>query len=566
MSAEPEWDAAPSLVDLLLEEQRTLSAVDVFSAAHDETPEAKGRYESLIPSGLPGAGEQLSFRVDLDACTGCKACVTACHNLNGLEPDETWRKVGLVETGATNESVGRQQTVTTACHHCAEPGCLEGCPVQAYEKDPTTGIVRHLDDQCIGCRYCQLMCPYDVPTWSDRLGIVRKCDMCHARLAEGEAPACVQGCPNGAISISIVEVAPTLSSAAESGDVALLPVVEGAMPPSEWTSPTTRYVSTREAAIGVDAADAIHVEPNSAHMPLAIMLVLTQAAIGATWGDVVLETLGAGGASAASVVVPTLALGVALPGLAASIAHLGRPQWAFRAILGLRTSWMSREIVVLGAFAGALATLAGVAWIDAAALGEASPVGRVASLTRTPLSWSTALLGALGLFCSAQIYAATRRPFWTLGRTSLRFAGSAVWAGVAAVQVGLAAGAVTAAGSPTAAQAALALSMIGLTALRWKLESGPLLEARTKASARALDRSRRLLRGPLRATASLRSRTLALAGFGGSLGLLLALAVGSGGAAFAVACLTLALGLFSDVLERRLFFQAEAMPSMPGTG
>ncbi len=58
MSAEPEWDATPSLVDLLLEEQQTLSAVDVFSVAHDEAPEAKGRYESLIPSGLPGAGQQ----------------------------------------------------------------------------------------------------------------------------------------------------------------------------------------------------------------------------------------------------------------------------------------------------------------------------------------------------------------------------------------------------------------------------------------------------------------------------------------------------------------------------
>ena len=560
MSAEAEWDATPNLVELLLEEQQTLSAVEVFSSVHDEMPEAKGRYESLIPSGTPGAGEQLSFRVDLDACTGCKACVTACHNLNGLEPDETWRKVGLVETGATSESVERQQTVTTACHHCAEPGCLEGCPVRAYEKDPTTGIVRHLDDQCIGCRYCQLMCPYDVPTWSDRLGIVRKCDMCHSRLAEGEAPACVQGCPNGAISIAIVPVSPPAE------DAALLPVVDGAMPPSSWTQPSTRYVSARETAIGIDAADAIHVEPNSAHMPLAIMLVLTQAAIGAVWGDALLHSFGSGSASVAAVVVPTLALAVALPGLAASIAHLGRPQWAFRAVLGLRTSWMSREIVVLGAFAGALGALVVGAWVDAASLGDASVLGRLSSLARLPLAWSTALVGALGLFCSAQIYGATRRPFWTLGRTSLRFAGSAVWAGVAAVQVGLAAGAVTAAGSPTAAQAALALSLIGITALRGSLESGALLEARTRASVRALDRSRRLLQGPLRGTASARRVTLAVAGFGGPLLLLFGLAAGSGGVVLAVAAATFALGIFSDVLERRLFFQAEAMPSMPGAG
>ena len=58
-----------------------------------------------------------------------------------------------------------QQTVTTACHHCLEPACLSGCPVKAYEKNPVTGIVKHLDDQCIGCQYCILMCPYDAPKY-----------------------------------------------------------------------------------------------------------------------------------------------------------------------------------------------------------------------------------------------------------------------------------------------------------------------------------------------------------------------------------------------------------------
>ena len=69
---------------------------------------------------------------------------------------------------------------------------MHGCPVGAYEKDALTGIVRHLDDQCIGCRYCMLTCPYEVPQYSVRKGIVRKCDMCADRLAESEAPACVQ--------------------------------------------------------------------------------------------------------------------------------------------------------------------------------------------------------------------------------------------------------------------------------------------------------------------------------------------------------------------------------------
>ena len=147
---------------------------------------------------------KLAFQVDLDACTGCKACVTACHRLNGLDDDEgeTWRSVGLLHGGTAEAPV--QQTVTTACHHCLDPACMKGCPVGAYEKDPVTGIVRHLDDQCIGCQYCVLKCPYDVPKYNARLGIVRKCDMCHGRLAEGEAPACVQACPTQAIRIVTV--------------------------------------------------------------------------------------------------------------------------------------------------------------------------------------------------------------------------------------------------------------------------------------------------------------------------------------------------------------------------
>src|SRR6185369_3646357 len=143
-----------------------------------------------------------AFEVDLDSCTGCKACVSACHSLNGLDDDETWRDVGLLIGGDRRHPF--QQTVTTACHHCADPACLNGCPVLAYEKDPVTGIVRHLDDQCIGCSYCILKCPYDVPKFNHRLGIVRKCDMCHGRLLHGEAPACVQACPHEAIRIDIV--------------------------------------------------------------------------------------------------------------------------------------------------------------------------------------------------------------------------------------------------------------------------------------------------------------------------------------------------------------------------
>jgi len=197
------------LIHQLLAEEQQVSLVEQFARAHEgglapSTPS----YTNLIPLSQPGEGEQYAFEVDLDLCSGCKACVTACHALNGLDDSEAWRDVGLlasppptIAAGPSEEFI--QQTVTTACHHCVDPACLNGCPVLAYEKDPGTGIVRHLDDQCIGCQYCMMKCPYDVPKYSDRLGIVRKCDMCHTRLSHEEAPACAQACPNQAITIGL---------------------------------------------------------------------------------------------------------------------------------------------------------------------------------------------------------------------------------------------------------------------------------------------------------------------------------------------------------------------------
>lgn len=207
------------LAELLAEQGRLDTPVVRASQAYDKSSSAQrlGQiefspqglshpkskiFESLIPLSAPRAGEQYAFEVDLDACTGCKACVSACHALNGLDENETWRDTGQLIGCASGAPV--VQTLTTACHHCADPGCLNGCPVLAYEKDPLTGIVRHLDDQCIGCQYCVLKCPYDVPKYNARLGIVRKCDLCHQRLAHGEAPACAQACPTQAIRVVVV--------------------------------------------------------------------------------------------------------------------------------------------------------------------------------------------------------------------------------------------------------------------------------------------------------------------------------------------------------------------------
>ena len=213
------WNVSPS--------EPLSTAVDRFAQAHDAAAAnghtLAGRYAALMPASPPGEGQQYAFEVDLDACPGCKSCVVACHALNGLEEDESWRDVGLLHGGS--QALPVVQHVTTACHHCLDPSCMTACPVDAYEKDPQTGIVRHLDDQCFGCQYCTYACPYDAPKYSHAKGIVRKCDMCSDRLAVGEAPACVQSCPNGAIAIRIVDAGQVVGGV---GNAALRPGRAGA--------------------------------------------------------------------------------------------------------------------------------------------------------------------------------------------------------------------------------------------------------------------------------------------------------------------------------------------------
>jgi formate dehydrogenase iron-sulfur subunit len=410
--------AEVNLVDKLLAEQRTLTPVERFALKHDhgQLPAQARYYRDLIPSRKPERGQQYAFAVNLDACTGCKACVSACHSLNGLEEHETWRDVGLI-TG-TDAGKPYLQTVTTACHHCLEPACLEGCPVLAYDKDPKTGIVRHLDDQCIGCQYCTMKCPYDVPKYSHRLGIVRKCDMCTDRLAAGEAPACVQACPHEAITIRLVDLE-EVSGAAQPGSQ----IIPGAFD-SNYTKPTTRYFTRKRVAEDSEPADAHLLRLEHAHWPLITMLLFSQMAAGIflTGSLFAFE-----GEAMRLRVAPlaTLAFLVLNAGLAASMFHLGRPLGAWRFFLGLRTSWMSREILAFGVFGGAAFLATVLCWLFPDSIFAISGVS------------GAAMLGLLAVFTSVMIYADTRRAFWALPFTATRFFGATILLGVTAAAAGM---------------------------------------------------------------------------------------------------------------------------------
>lgn len=150
--------------------------------------------------------------VDVTKCIGCGSCIVACKMWNGLEyrKDETttgkdaklaaesWTVVSKVETKKGQENVWR--FVKQQCLHCEEPACASACFSKAIQKTKN-GPVLYDSNLCVGCRYCMLACPFNIPKyeWDKVFPHVRKCQMCASRVIKGDSPACVGVCPAGAL-------------------------------------------------------------------------------------------------------------------------------------------------------------------------------------------------------------------------------------------------------------------------------------------------------------------------------------------------------------------------------
>ncbi len=134
----------------------------------------------------------MGFLVDLHRCVGCGACVLACRIENGRRDEEAWRRV--LPLNLRRSAGGPTYFLSLACHHCENPACLRGCPSRAYEKR-ADGIVIHHEPRCLGCRYCEMTCPFGAPVFDELRGVVSKCHLCHQRIDRGLEPACVAACP-----------------------------------------------------------------------------------------------------------------------------------------------------------------------------------------------------------------------------------------------------------------------------------------------------------------------------------------------------------------------------------
>ena len=148
---------------------------------------------------------------DTTKCIGCKACVVACKEANGMEPDTRGFGAGLYDAppdlnDRTRNIIKlysdgqRRSYVKRQCMHCIDPACTGACMIGALQKREF-GIVTWQADRCIGCRYCQMVCPYNIPKfeWASRTPLIVKCELCNHLLAEGGQPACCEVCPREAV-------------------------------------------------------------------------------------------------------------------------------------------------------------------------------------------------------------------------------------------------------------------------------------------------------------------------------------------------------------------------------
>jgi Fe-S-cluster-containing dehydrogenase component len=147
--------------------------------------------------------------VDTTLCVGCRACEAACSETNGLPPPPTDDAVmdsrrdtapQVFTVVNKTEVEGKEVFAKKQCMHCEAPACASACPVRAMDKLPTGPVVWD-GAACLGCRYCMIACPFDVPkyeydSWNPR---VRKCTFCADRQAKGLKPACTEVCPTGAL-------------------------------------------------------------------------------------------------------------------------------------------------------------------------------------------------------------------------------------------------------------------------------------------------------------------------------------------------------------------------------
>jgi Fe-S-cluster-containing dehydrogenase component len=200
-----------------------LSAASGLLVAADALPVRASEAKALPPDAV-------GLLYDATLCIGCKVCMASCKQVNSQPGGALWsegmkappyefvgglptwdapadlsgRTVNIIQlyrggAGGAKDDVNGYSFVKRQCMHCLEAACVSACPVSAMKKDAASGIVTYDKDACIGCRYCQVACPYNIPKfeWDQAFPQIRKCQLCRHREA-GKFAACAESCPVGA--------------------------------------------------------------------------------------------------------------------------------------------------------------------------------------------------------------------------------------------------------------------------------------------------------------------------------------------------------------------------------
>ena len=170
-------------------------------------------------TGKHFTGYPNSFAIlhDTTLCVGCRTCEAACNKVNDLPPpDKPFTDLSVLEARrrtttkaftVVNKYDNKEKSKSPVffkkqCNHCLEPACASVCFVSAFTKTKT-GAVTYDSSVCVGCRYCMIACPFEIPTYEYDQALtprIRKCTMCYPRVIEGQLPGCVEACPMEALS------------------------------------------------------------------------------------------------------------------------------------------------------------------------------------------------------------------------------------------------------------------------------------------------------------------------------------------------------------------------------
>ena len=161
------------------------------------------------------SGPSWGMLIDLTRCTGCNSCALACKESNGLPASDTApqaldsKTFTFVDARQVVTAGGEVETryVKRQCMHCLNAACVSACPAAAMHSSGQ-GPVIYRPNRCLGCRYCQMACPFEVPRFEWDNGInpkISKCWLCYERLQAGQKPACAEACPTGTLRFGLRE-------------------------------------------------------------------------------------------------------------------------------------------------------------------------------------------------------------------------------------------------------------------------------------------------------------------------------------------------------------------------